>query len=135
MVIPSGDTNGGYDEGNLLFVGDLQTVVQSRYVYEPSGKLLLLQEGAGIGPVTYAEGIEGLLPFTDGMDTFRIETDLFRNRIIDIHRDGCDTVRNFIILEDLQIIMSEDNYNQYQKSLKLAGNKRTGDRITFYRYK
>jgi len=65
-----------------------------------------------------------------------IHAHLTGNYIIDNHEEGRDTICDFVIFEDLHIILSEDNYRIYQEHLSLPASKRShGDRITFYRYK
>lgn len=132
MIWNSGD---GYEEDNALYIDGMKTVMQNMTFYHPYGEVYMYQSGAAMGMITYLDGRPGYYLPLEEKHQFRIEIDLVHNCMIDVHQQGTDTLCDPVILENLKMIMSADDYRIFRKQSRLPERKRVSKTFTFYRYK
>ncbi len=79
----------------------------------------MFRSGAAPGRITYADGKPGVYLPPEEKRQFRIEVDPVNNRLIDIPGQGIDTICDPVIVEDLKMILSPDDYRIFREQLRL----------------
>ncbi len=88
-------------------------------VYRSSGETYMFRSGAAPGRITYADGKPGVYLPPEEKRQFRIEVDPVNNRLIDIPGQGIDTICDPVIVEDLKMILSPDDYRIFREQVRL----------------